>query len=348
MRRMKRFSGSTLIIVLFALAVLSLTTVSLAYRVALRSREVRERAVMIQLKHQALSLVSIAVDRLRANTNDYDHRAEDWARYDDLATGLWLDEWYRTHDGQESEFEVACYVIDEDAKLNVMIASGEALEKLGATTQQIDCLLDWMDPDDDVSPEGAEDDYYRDGPSRYGCKDNSLEMLDELLLVRGFSGQDYFGEDHDHDGRLSACEDDGGLQYPSDNADGCLQLGWIDLLTCCGDGRINLNTAPRQVLETLPLSDGAADQIVAYRSFDADSSGELDEHVFRTETDIEQLQGLTTNDIEVLRSVARFTSEHFRVFVELEHLPTGLRYEAQALVRITENGPETIQWRPAK
>ena len=122
-------------------------------------------------------------------------------------------------------------------------------------------------------------------------------------------------------------------------------MGWVDLLTACGDGRINLNTAPRSVLETLPISEQAVDQIVAYRSFDGGSFGRLEDHVFRSATDIEQLQGLKDSDRNVLIALVGFKSVHFRVFVQALHLPTGLRHDVQVLVRMTGDGPEILQWK---
>jgi hypothetical protein len=170
-------------------------------------------------------------------------------------------------------------------------------------------------------------------------------MLDELLLIRGFSGQDHLGEDANHNLTLDACENDGSLSYPPDDANGRLRLGWIDLLTCVGDGRININTAPEAVLRTLPISPMAVSQILGYRAFDEHSRGELKDHVFRRPSDIEQLQGLTDIDREVLLGLARFESEHFRIFVQARHLPTGLEVNLQVLVRMMSDKPQILQWK---
>lgn len=338
--------GSILILVLFVLMVLSLVGVSFAYRAGLENRSANHRVINIQLRNQAASAVAVAMSRLVENVNEFDHRAEPWHTHRPIVVEGWLDVWERDLNGQPADFVTEYQVIDEQGKVNILYASSEALETLGMTESQIACLFDWMDDDDVERAEGAEDGFYLSGPKPYKCKNAPLEVLEELLAIKGISYADYLGEDLNHNRQLDASEDDGGVSMPNDDADGRLKLGWVDLLTCFGDGRINLNTAPVQVLETLPLSDGAVDQIVGFRSFDADSSGELEEHVFTSAEDIGQLQGLTDADVAVLEANSVFISTHFRIFVQSKHITTGLDYRLCVVVGITEAGLEVLQWQP--
>ena len=246
---------------------------------------------------------------------------------------------------ESAAFVTESTAIDEEGKLNVLFASGEALKALGMSDEQVASLFDWMDPDGVARAEGAESEYYQARRPPHRCKDAPVESLEELLLLRGFNLADYLGEDANHNGHLDPEEDDGQLRYPPDNADRQLRQGWLDLLTCHGSGTINLNTAPQAVLETLPLSGGAAERIVAFRRFEDSSSGSLAEHAFRSVEDIEQLQGLTESDVEVLQSVATFRSTHFRIFACSRHLQTGLRYQIEVLVRMTDDGPEILHWK---
>ncbi len=334
--------GSILILVLFVLSVLSLTAVGFAYRSGVERRATDHRTIAVQLRAQAASAAAIAIGRLMENTNDFDHRAEPWHTHGPLSAGDWLAEW----SASGGEFVTTYAVIDEESKLNVLFASSQALETLGLTTEQVDSLLDWMDEDETARPDGAETSYYLQRRPPHRSKNAPLECLEELLAIRGFTANDYYGEDADHDGILDPNENDGPVSPPLDDVDGELRLGMISLLTTVGDGRINLNTAPRQVLETLPLSDGAADQIIAYRAFDAQSQGELADHVFASVEDIEQLQGLTDADRALLSAVCVFHSTHFRVVVESRHMPSGLVHRLDALLRVGEQGPEIMQWRP--
>jgi len=50
-----------------------------------------------------------------------------------------------------------------------------------------DALIDWLDPDSDPLPYGAENDYYRGLPTPYACSNGPFDTLDELLRVRGFT-----------------------------------------------------------------------------------------------------------------------------------------------------------------
>ncbi len=168
-----------------------------------------------------------------------------------------------------------------------------------------------MDNDDYSQTSGAESGYYQSLPVPRRCKNAPLEILDELLAIKNFFPANYWG---------------------AWNGQGDQQIGWVNLLTCRGNGRININTAPRSVLG-LSLSDSGVDQVDAFRQFDAFSSGQVEDHAFRSQQDIEQLQGLSDPDREMLAYIAVFRSEHFRILVTARHIPTGLRYNVDLLVR---------------
>lgn len=336
--------GSILIAVLFVMVVLSLLTLSFAYRAGLRARSARDRAVHRRLRAEAASAASVALAALRSDANEFDHPAEAWHSH----RPFWDEAWLRDGGGGGSaapEFVTDYHVIDEEGKLHVSRASGEALGGMGMTKQQIAALFDWTDGDEDAPGEGAETQFYAAQPSPYRSKNAAPELLDELLMVRGFGRADFNGEDANHNGLLDSAEDDGVESPPADDGDGRLRLGWVDLLTCAGDGRMNINTAPREVLETLPLSDGAVGQIVSFRAFDGDSASGLEEHAFRSPADIDQLQGLSDADKEVLKGVAVFKSQHFRVFAHSTHRPTGQRYAVEVFVSKGEGGLEILQWK---
>jgi hypothetical protein len=340
-----RRRGSILILVLFVLTVLSLLAVSFAYRAGMQLRAAQHRALHAQLKAQAASTAAIAIARLAGNTNDFDHRAEPWHTHVPLAAEEWDPVWSSPPEGGDPLFAVDYQVVDEDGKLNVLTASSEALEKVGMSPEQIAALFDWMDADDNAGVGGAEKDYYMKLSTPYACKNASIQTLEELLLIRGFGPSDYYGEDANHNWQLDPEENDGAPQYPPDDADGKLRQGWVDLLTCGGSGGINLNTAPPAVLRTLPISDNAVSQILAFREFDGNSGDSLDKHVFRTSQDIDQLQGLTDPEKAILGAVGVFKSSEFRIFVQTKHVSSSLRYNLQVLVKIGSDGPEVMQWK---
>ncbi|MFA6133456.1 MAG: hypothetical protein WC869_05520 [Phycisphaerae bacterium] len=325
--------GSILIAVLFVMFVLSVTAISFAYRATVERREASQDAARAKLRATAQSAVAIALDALTDNTNDFDHPAEEWHTHASLASLDYLPEWKADAAGRPAQIVSDYQVIDEESKLNVLYASSESLVRLGMTESQIACLFDWMDGDDIARSDGAEKDYYQRLPQPYRCKNAPLEVLDELLLIRGFDRQSYRG-------------DESSLASDSNASHGqAASAGWARLLTCVGDGRINLNTAPEAVLRTLPISENAVGQIVGYRRFDSGSGGSLEEHVFRSIQDVQQLQGLSDAERDVLGQVSAFRSQYFRIFVKSRQSPTGLAYRLEVLVQATPSGRlKVLQW----
>lgn len=341
-----RSKGSVLILTLFVLSVLSLTALSLTYRSGLETRSARHQAIQIKLKALSRSAAAVALSELQRNTNAYDHPAEPWRTHAPLASRQFLPELSLMDAGfgGEPTYVTTYSVIDEEGKLHVLNASSEALEDLGLDRPQVDAIFDWMDEDAIPRAEGAEDAYYLARPLPHRTKNGPIEMIEELLMVRGVTNDVFFGEDINQNRRLDVNEDDGMENMPADNADGVMQLGLVDVLTTLGNGRINLNTAPRVVLETLPISDQAVDQIIGYRTFDDFSHGSIEDHVFQSVEDIEQLQGLTDADRDVLTQIAGFSSQYYRVRVESKHMSTGLHHRFEVVVQISDRGLGIIQW----
>ena len=77
---------------------------------------------------------------------------------------------------------------DEASKVNVNASLAMDLEKLPRLTPaHVAALRDFIDEDDTLRPEGAEQDYYNGLPRPYAVRNGPLVSLDELLLVRGFT-----------------------------------------------------------------------------------------------------------------------------------------------------------------
>lgn len=108
-------------------------------------------------------------------------------------------------------------------------------------------IKDWIDSDDEVTvidgARGAEDDYYRRMESPYPCKNGKLDTLGELYLVKGIKGE-----------TLPRSEDE---DLPS----------LEDCFTIYGKGKVNLNTAPLIVLQSLAdnMDEEKARAIIDYR-----------------------------------------------------------------------------------
>jgi len=103
----------------------------------------------------------------------------------------------------------------------------------------VPAIIDWIDPDDEVTVlpyvqgenAGAESEYYRNIEKPYGCKNEPLEVLSELMLVKGMTPEI--------------------LQGPADTEQTGPSMGIGQFLTVYGDGRVNINEASVIVLQSL-------------------------------------------------------------------------------------------------
>ena len=120
----------------------------------------------------------------------------------------------------------------------------------------VDNITDWVDTDDDGQ---AEYTYYENLPIPYSCRNGPMESIYELKLVSGVTDLLFFGT-APYPMQLSGMEEDAweereqlGYRLPDTppwereiNPDAV--YGLVNFLTAHSTGRINLSTAPREVL----------------------------------------------------------------------------------------------------
>jgi len=121
---------------------------------------------------------------------------------------------------------------DEAGKINLNSASLEMLLKLPSMTSELaNAIIDWRDSDSEISPGGAESEYYLLLNNPYNCKNSPLETVEEVLLVKG-GRQDYlYGEDLNRNGVLDWNENDAQQSPPADNSNGKLDPGFLNYVT---------------------------------------------------------------------------------------------------------------------
>lgn len=120
-------------------------------------------------------------------------------------------------------------IINEDGKLNINTALLEQMRyliensELELETKEVDTIvdsiIDWRDTDNLHMLNGAEEDYYQSLPRPYSSKDGQFDIIEELLLVKGVTPEIFHS--------IS--------QY----------------LSAKNSNKININTAPKVVLETV-------------------------------------------------------------------------------------------------
>jgi type II secretory pathway component PulK len=153
----------------------------------------------------------------------------------------------------ETDQEFDYGLTDEAGKINLNSASQEMLQKLpGMTAELAASIIDWRDEDSDITPGGAENEYYLLESEAYQCKNAPLETVDEILLIKGASEELLYGEDTNLNGYLDDNENDGDESEPPDNHNGRLDAGFYDYVTVYsveanvdaeGNTRINVNEA---------------------------------------------------------------------------------------------------------
>ncbi len=144
------------------------------------------------------------------------------------------EKWYFTVYSQgDSELQTVRFgLADEAAKLNVNTATETMLSRLpNLTPYLVEGLLDFLDADNTPRPEGAEQEYYNTLAKAYTIRNGPLATLEEILLVRGFTPDLFYGEDANLNGQLDPGEDDAEEQFPPDNKDGKLDSGLRRCLT---------------------------------------------------------------------------------------------------------------------
>lgn len=165
---------------------------------------------------------------------------------------------------------------DESGKLNINTATREQLMGLPRMTVPVAAaILDWRDSNEQPEPDGIERGYYAGLPHPYVIRNGLFRTVRELLLVRGVTPELFYGEDANLNGRLEGNEDDGDASEPLDNADGRLDRGWAAYVTAysydknqsgTGMKRLNINSADASsIAQRCRLEDWAAESIVRAR-----------------------------------------------------------------------------------
>ncbi len=145
---------------------------------------------------------------------------------------------------------------DEDRRINLNTAPVDVLEdlfRMGGVKPEDALLLaesiaDWRDEDREDRDHGAEGFYYRGLASGYDCKDGPFESVEELLLVRGVTP--------------------------------AIWRTFSPTLTVYGSGKVNVNTAPQEVLTALGFTESGVGCIDSYRAGDDGKPGTEDDSAF--------------------------------------------------------------------
>jgi general secretion pathway protein K len=178
---------------------------------------------------------------------------------------------------------------------------------LNERDHMIDCLLDWVDPDNLVRLNGAEDE------GDYHPANSMLTRLDELKRVRGW-------------------------------AEFCARPDWDAELTVNSTGPIDLAWASRDLLLSLPgMTDQIVDAFLALRAGPDGVEGTDDDAAFKSVDEVRSALGFSTEQFKAISPLVSFRDQVVRV-VSVGHSGDVMR-TVQMVVRKSGNIPQLISWK---
>ena len=245
--------GVALVLALVFIVLLTVIVIEFTYEMQVDATLIEQHTSTTEAYMAAKSIIALSMSILAADllfgeeeaqidsTDVYDSLDEPWALSTPLITlndammSVQIDDeygkinlnalLYEDGGGAEKEFRPlvdALTVLFEVRQLEVL---------------PIDVILDWLDADDQPRPEGAENDYYQNLEVPFECKNGPMDSIEELLLLPGITPEIFFGDAEDAE-----------ITF----------LPLNELLTVHGhpEGRVNINTAPFDVLEAMFTAEG--------------------------------------------------------------------------------------------
>ena len=246
--------GSVLISSLWILAILSVLALGIGFRISVELKLNRYAMDRLKARYIAMGGFVRAEDALSRSANTYDSMFACGLSFPDETS---MTSFFADTLGDGS-FSVGykdgsirrAGLRDEERCININTADPIKLARLPGMTNEIAaCIVDWRDVDNVPLDAGSEQGYYDLLERPYKCKNGPLTVSEELMLVKGMSA--------------------------------ALFAGIKDYVTVYGDGKVNVNTAPYEVLIALGMTDLLAKRIIEYRNGQDAKSGTPDDGIFQ-------------------------------------------------------------------
>ena len=297
--------GTVLIIALLVISTLTGLTIDFSEETGIELNLAgfsRDNAMAWETARSGVHMALYLLDR--DEERSMDSLLEDWARLGPETLPAVL--------GEDASLEGR--ITDECGKLNInnlFNSEGQIDEEmmdrfkrlfsiLGMEEDLLEPLFDWLDKDDTPRVNGAESAFYRDLLPSYTCSNGAFLTVGQIALVKGL-------------------KDSGLSRY----------------VTVYTDGKVNLNTAPKEVLESLSpkLDSSMAEAIIEYRK-DKD---------FLNADELSQVPGMDQSVYSGVSQSVTVKSAAFSIEVEGKYRETLTKISAVAL-RI-EGRPQLVYWK---
>ena len=312
--------GIALILVLLTVSVIVVLTLQLNVSSRAQVHEAANLSDGIRVLYIAKSGVFAGMGLLSEDRGDADTLNEAWARTEGLR-----EQSKDYFDGGHLELIIE----DESGKINInklvqgnefnpgvkgalsRLLSQPAFKLQGQEVEDIlNAIKDWIDPDSVVTANGAENAYYQGLGKSTTVRNGPMESIDELLLVRGISVELYRGSPE--------------------------RPGLARFLTVYGEGSVNVNTAPKEVLRALApsITEDAANRMDDYRKNPAND--------LTNPSWYRRVAGLNNTAIDAVPLATR--SEHFQL-ASTGHLGTMKRTIRGIVKRDSDRKLSLVAWR---
>lgn len=243
--------GVALILVLLMISIIVAVTIQLNRSTRSEVYEAANLSDGIRMRYVAESGFYAGEALLLADKNPFDALTEDWAKTEMLAL---------KSEGFFDNGSFKLLIEDEGGRIPVnLLVSGngynapvrDLLLRLltghyfrlsqDQAGEVVDAIKDWIDADDEVTGSGAEGGYYAGLDKPYAAKNAHLDCIEELLMIKGVTRELFYGTGE--------------------------SPGLLSCLTVFGDGKININTAPKPVLRALSaeMTDDGVEELDEYR-----------------------------------------------------------------------------------
>jgi len=277
---MKRRNASVLVGVLWCMVLLSVMVISVLHTARLDLMVVKNQGDRIQAHYFALAGIEKAKailyqegkTRSRSAKNHTGELYNSPQQFRDIAFGRGHYSIFR-RGRQDENGGIIFGVSDEESRVNLNAASPDVLKKLPQIPGEVVASIqDWRDADNEVTPGGAEAEYYLANQPPYLPRNGPFQTTRELLMVKGVAGDQLFGKDEDQNGLLGdEANGEGGRDPGASIEDG----GWAALLTtdsttenrsAAGETRVNVQSGDEQTLTGVNgITTEIARAIVSYR-----------------------------------------------------------------------------------
>jgi hypothetical protein len=337
-----------LILTLWVLVILSLIALSFAHRVVLYTKIAKYHVDSLEAKANATAMFHLLCSEIIEDTNDYDAYSDAWGKAHSIRDLETVSPGVGTP-RQAEAMQVKGWVVDEQGKINLNTAAM-------ATIKRVLEYEDFNFTDPNAVAEnlvswriGTGRGFYIPDKGFSGTKGHPYSSINEILWFPEITLKDFYGEDANANGRLDPNEDDSDVAAPPDNADDTLQGGLIDYFTISSNGKININTAPKAVLLTLPMmNETKVDDLIRRRAGLDGIEGTEDDNPFKTVEEIMDLSSISSvRDLEFnhLSPLITVKSDAFTIIAECYVPQTGLMKRIAAVVLRNGDSLKCLSWK---